>query len=163
MKLFLLLSISFLATTAIAQSRVVDAYNNHHFPCDSGTSSLEINLCTGEKADFADSLLNKLYHKILKDLDKEIASYSGTVSPKGGNKLDSSDIKFAIEQRNLNTRIKQNLVKSQQQWLKTRSADCEVQRSMCEGGSGCIGEVNDLYLRETLSRISQLEEFSVSD
>jgi len=149
-----------LQTTIVAQSSVVDIYNDHHFPCDSGVTSLEINLCTGEKADFADSLLNKVYYKIIKELDKQIASYSATISPKTGKKFDSSEIKFAIEQRKLNVRIKQNLVKSQQQWLKTRSADCELQRCMCEGGSGCIGIVNDLYIRETLSRITQLEEFS---
>jgi len=160
MKLLLFLTVSFCAMTAIAQSSVVDIYKDHHFPCDSGTSSLETNLCTGKKADFADSLLNEVYHKLLKNIDEEIRSYSDTKIPKGATKLDLSEIKFAVEQKNFFVRVKQNLVKSQQQWLKTRSADCEVQQSMCDGGSGCVGIVNDLYIRETLSRIRQLEEFA---
>jgi uncharacterized protein YecT (DUF1311 family) len=163
MKVFLCLNLVLLTAMANAQSSAVDIYTKHHFPCDSGGTTLEVNLCSGEKADFADNLLNKLYKKILNHIDKEIKRYTGKISTKVNPALDSSEIKFAMNEKSYYVRLRQRLVTSQQQWLKFRSAHCDVESSQCEGGTACTALVNEAYVSETLDRIRQLEGYGILD
>jgi len=78
-----------------AQSSLVTVYNTHIFSCDKGGSTWETNMCSGEKVDFADSLLNKLYNQILKSLDKEIANDKTNIIKERANK-DTSKIDKSI-------------------------------------------------------------------
>ncbi len=54
------------------QDDVLNEYNNHIFPCDDGGTTIEINICSGIRRDYADSLLNMVYNKIMRSLDKDI-------------------------------------------------------------------------------------------
>ena len=62
---FLFISPSF------SQTDIVDKFNGHKFPCDSGTSTLEINICSGIKSEYADSLLNSVYKKIINAINND--------------------------------------------------------------------------------------------
>ena len=55
---------------SFGQKNYGEIYNSHIFSCDSGTGTVEMNICSGVKVKFADSLLNKLYKKILTSLNK---------------------------------------------------------------------------------------------
>lgn len=124
---------------------------------------MEVNICSGIKADCADSLLNKLYKKILKGIDKEIADNSKELEKrqklKTKNKDDQSDIEFLTKEINHSRRLKQRIINSQVQWIKLRDANSEVVSINCEGGTACTAIVNSAWLEETLSRIKQLEDF----
>jgi uncharacterized protein YecT (DUF1311 family) len=144
-----------------AQSSVVDVYDAHTFPCDTGTGTVEINICSGVKAEFADSLLNRLYKKILRSIDKEIASYQAILSREKANikNPNKDDINSTIKIIDQNQRLKKAIINSQRQWLKVRDANVEVAHINCEGGSGCNAITNDAYTEETLDRIRKLESF----
>jgi hypothetical protein len=55
-----------------SQNDPVSIFNSHVFPCDSGSTTLEVNFCSGDKFDFVDSLLNGVYKRIIKAIDKDI-------------------------------------------------------------------------------------------
>jgi hypothetical protein len=59
-----------------AQSSVADIYEAHTFPCDSSSGTLEAIMCSGVKAEFVDSLLNRLYKEILKSWTKKLLKIS---------------------------------------------------------------------------------------
>ncbi|WP_460558038.1 lysozyme inhibitor LprI family protein [Ferruginibacter profundus] len=144
-----------------AQSSVVDIYEAHTFPCDTGTGTVEINLCSGTKAEFADSLLNRLYKNILRSIDKEIkADQIALAKEKKLSKTpDKDQIYFRTKNIDQNQRLKNAIINSQRQWIKTRDANVEVAHINCEGGSGCNAMSNDAYTEETLDRIRKLESF----
>jgi uncharacterized protein YecT (DUF1311 family) len=117
MKLFLFIAFFFLLSLiSYGQRSYVDIFNSHSFPCDSGGTTLEVNICSGEKADFADSLLNKLYKKILKGIDDEIANDNRQLIKlqrlKTKNKESQSNIEVLIKEINYDKRLKQSIIKS---------------------------------------------------
>jgi uncharacterized protein YecT (DUF1311 family) len=162
MKLFPLFFIFYmLSYSSAAQSSVVDIYEAHTFPCDSIDGNWEANMCSGEKADFADSLLNRLYKEILRSLDKEIAKDQVALKRAKANTKtpDKDEIRMRATDIDHNQRLKQSIINSQRQWIKTRDTNLEVEQINCEGGSGCIAIVNQALVEETLDRIRKLESF----
>jgi uncharacterized protein YecT (DUF1311 family) len=164
MKSFLLIAFSFLLSLSLyGQRSYVDIFNSHSFPCDSEATTLEINICSGQKADFADSLLNKLYKSIVKGIDKEIVNDNKQLTKLQGlktkNKESESNIGVLIKEINYDKRLKQSIINSQAQWIKLRDANSKVVSINCEGGTGCTAEINSAWLEETLLRIKQLESF----
>ena len=162
MKLITLLFLCcFYAAYSSAQSSLTDVYEAHTFPCDKESTTLEINICSGAKAEFADSLLNKLYRKILKSLDKDILKDKTILNgKKAGNKqADKDEVSFLLKNIDHNQRLKETIINSQRQWIKLRDANIEVERINCEGGTACVAMVNEAYIEETLDRIKKLESF----
>ena len=164
MKPFSLVAFFFLVGyISYGQRSYVDIFNSHTFPCDSEATTLDINICSGEKFDFADSLLNRLYKNILQGIDKEIASDSKQLTElqklKIKNKESESNIDVLIKEIDFDKRLKQSIIKSQVQWIKLRDANSEVVAINCEGGTGCTAEINSGLLEDTLLRIKQLEAF----
>jgi uncharacterized protein YecT (DUF1311 family) len=144
-----------------AQSSVVDVYDAHNFPCDTGSGTVEINICSGAKAEFADSLLNRLYKKILRSIDKEIkVDQIALAKEKTLSKTpDKDEISFHTKSIDQNQRLKKAIINSQRQWIKVRDTNVEVAQINCEGGTSCIAITNDAYTGETLDRIRKLESF----
>jgi uncharacterized protein YecT (DUF1311 family) len=162
MKSFLLLLLLYcIPIYSPAQSSVADVYEAHTFPCDTGTGTVEINICSGAKAEFADSLLNRLYKKILRSIDKEIASYQAILKREKANikDPDKDNINSTLKIIDQNQRLKNAIINSQRQWIKTRDANVEIAHINCEGGSGCNAITSDAYTEETLDRIRKLESF----
>jgi uncharacterized protein YecT (DUF1311 family) len=135
-------------------------FKKHHFACDSGYTQLEMSICSAEKADFVDSLMNSLYRKMIRSLDRKIQVETTRLADK---RLDSSEHAFAEMQRSHYRSTKQALVQSQIQWKRCREADCELERVGCEGGSACNMIVSIRYVEMTLGRIEVLEEFGLLD
>ncbi|MGG9960728.1 lysozyme inhibitor LprI family protein [Ferruginibacter sp. SUN106] len=142
-----------------AQSSVANIYEAHTFPCDTGTGTVEINICSGAKAEFADSLLNRLYKSILRTIDKEIkADQIALAREKMLSKTpDKDQIYFRTKSIDQNQRLKKAIINSQRQWIKTRDANVEIAHINCEGGSSCNAMSNEAYTEETLDRIRKLE------
>jgi uncharacterized protein YecT (DUF1311 family) len=161
--LILVLALYYFPYNATGQESLADVYNNHKFPCDAESTTLAANLCSGIKAEFADSLLNKLYRKILNSIDKEIARHNKSIKIRPVNKNDSADLRFAVKQKDYYVRMKQSIINSQRQWLKIRELDSEVESILCEGGTGCTAMVNEAYIADTLERIRKLEYFNILD
>jgi uncharacterized protein YecT (DUF1311 family) len=144
-----------------AQSSVVDVYNAHHFACDSGSGTLETNICSGVKVHFADSLLNRLYKNLLRSIDKEITHHKTTLTKLKTNikEPNKDDIDFSIKSINYSQRLKQSIITSQRQWIKAKDANLAVVKINCEGGTGCIAITNEACIVEILDRIKKLESF----
>lgn len=164
---FLIFSI-FCTTYLYSQDDPAAIFNSHVFPCDSGSTTLETNLCSGEKFEFADSLLNRVYKKILKAIDKDTQDDKRRLLDKSSKQETSSEvnesIKFLKEEIAHNDRLKKSIVESQKQWIKYRDANAEAVRITCETGTACITEVNDSLINDTLDRIKTLRSlYDVED
>ncbi len=145
------------------QSDGISTFNSHKFPCDSGSTTLEINICSAEKLEYADSLLNVIYRKILRSLDKNLAETKRDIQSEQSKKDTSAESKAQIEfliKESVNIqRFRKSIVTSQQQWIKLRDSDSKVVRITCEGGTACNAIVNDAVLQQTLERIKSLESW----
>ena len=161
--LILFLALYFIPHRLLGQRSLVDVYNNHEFPCDIESTTVAINICSGIKTEFVDSLLNTLYKKILKSVDKEISTYSNAAKQKKTNKNDSAEVRFAVKQRDYYMRIKQSIVNSQTEWVKLRDLNSRVEQILCDGGTACTTLVNEAYVNDTLDRIKKLESFELID
>src|SRR4051812_38113977 len=82
----------FCSSAIVGQWNPVEEYNQHNFPCDSGQTTIEITFCAGDRNAFADSLLNKLYKKILFSADHDISEAKNDLA-----KLASKKIKTAAD------------------------------------------------------------------
>lgn len=158
MRIFFLLVMVFFSNTASSQKKIADLFDKKIFACDTGFTQLKLNICSGEKAEYADSLLNNLYKKIVRHLNKQIQLQDKALSNKN---IDSSERKFTKRERDYYYLTKQALVRSQQQWINFRKADCELERVGCEGGTACNYIVNTHFIEMTLDRIRALEEFDL--
>jgi len=164
MKVFILfLVLYYVPQKIIGQESLVDVYKNHKFPCDSESTNVKINICSGVKTGFVDSLLNNLYNKILRSIDKEISTHNNAAKQKQTNKNDSAEVRFAMEQRDYYMRIKQSIVNSQTEWIKLRDLNSRVEQLLCNGGAACTTLVNEAYVEDTLDRIKKLESFGLID
>jgi uncharacterized protein YecT (DUF1311 family) len=155
---FLLVLFLFISFNAVGQKRLVDVFNRHKFACDEGGTTPEVNICSGEKVAFADSLLKRLWTRKLKSLDKDIQDHSIDHLKRKGQKIDSSDFDFFNKQRAHYSRLKHKLIRSQQAWVKLRERNYEYARESCSGGTACSAIANDVYINDTLDRIKWLED-----
>jgi len=158
MRIIFLLAMLFFNINAYSQKHIADLFNEKKIACDTGFSQLELNICTAEKAGYADSLLNYLYKKIIRHLNKQIQIQEKALLNKN---IDSSVRKFTLKERDHFRATKLALVSSQQQWMNSRKADCELEREGCKGGTACNYIVNSRFIKMTLDRIRTLEEFDL--
>jgi len=158
MRIFFFLVMLFFSITASSQKTIADLFDKKKFACDTGFTQLELNICSGEKAEYADSLLNNLYKKIIRHLNKQILLQDKALLNKN---IDSSERKFTQRERDRYNFTKLALIRSQQQWMNSRKADCELEREGCKGGTACNYIVNSRYIMMTLDRIRTLEEFDL--
>lgn len=158
MRIVLLLFLLIWNLAAFCQKGWASVYDKHRFACDSGTTQLEMNICSAEKADFADSLINRLYRKMIRSLDLQIIEKTNILRKRS---LDSSGRAFVEMERKRYLDAKQALIVSQRRWKEYRDADCDLERVRCEGGSACNYIVNSRYIDMTLARIADLEELDL--
>lgn len=125
MRCFLLLAMLFFNISGFSQKHIADLFDKKKFACDTSFTQLELNICSGEKAAYADSLLNLLYNKIIHHLNKQMQLQEKKLSLKT---IDSSDRKFALEEYEYYRSTKKALVSSQSQWISSRKADCALER-----------------------------------
>jgi uncharacterized protein YecT (DUF1311 family) len=148
---------------SFGQIDLVAKFKAHKFPCDSGVTSLEANICSGVKRDYADSLLNHLYNKIIRSLDKEIREAKKEISAEQSKKDSGTEskenIKFLLKEIERNQRLRISIIKSQKEWIKVRDYNAEVIRISCEGATSCTSMENQSLLDDTLERIKILESF----
>lgn len=138
----------------------VKVFNTRKFPCDSGQTTLEINFCSGDKNRFADSLLNRLYKEILKNIDKDIAETNNEMKKlmqqKKKTGKDSTDLAVFKEELDYHKRLKSSIVTSQRIWLKQREANTEIVSISFEGGTGRTAATIQADTEEILDRIKKL-------
>ena len=123
-------------------------YYSHKFSCDSGYTSLEINLCSFEKLNFANSLLNELVNSELNKLDDLIKRNKEEV-------LKTKDNTFFANCLRINTSEKEEFMKSQKLWEEIRRSNSKIFNIGCDTGTGCVGIVNEAEIKDVLSRIKK--------
>ena len=166
MKIAFILAFLILSSCASAQddSDPSEIFQSHQFPCDTQTTTLEINICLGTKLAFADSLLNVTYHRILRAIDKSINEDNTKIKALSSKKIltneEKGDLKYYSNDLNHSQRTKQAIIRSQKEWIKLRDSNEEVVRLMCEGGTGCNGEASQSSIDDTMERIKKLQELS---
>jgi uncharacterized protein YecT (DUF1311 family) len=166
MRPLLILSFILLAKSSFAQSDKVAVFNAHKFPCEDNTTTLETNICSGIQFDYADSLLNLVYRRAIKSLDKEIAATEKSIKTEQAKKetdQNKEDIEFAKKQLDNSKRLKENLIRSQQAWIKLRDLNAEIVRTQHEGGTANVAYTNESMIYDTLDRIKKLQEFQLDD
>lgn len=125
-------------------------FKSQKFPCDSGYTSYEINLCTREQLHFADSLLNLLVKTKLKQFDYLIAQDKAGLSTKSKG--------YFVKSLKNNIASKDNFIKAQKKWEELRKLNSDYIGLGCEGGTGCVGIVNDAEIKEVLKRMQEIKE-----
>src|SRR6266496_5936299 len=145
MRFYFILVFSILTSCIFAQedNNPIEFFKSYKFPCDTETTTLEINICLGNKLEFADSLLNVTFRKIINDLDKDINEDKSKMNVLRSKKVLSAEekkmSKYYAENIEQHQKIRQAIIKSQREWIKLRDSNEEVTRIMCEGGTGCNG------------------------
>ncbi|OXB10871.1 hypothetical protein B0A81_02595 [Flavobacterium plurextorum] len=138
-------------------ARIVDKndpiyiYNTHKFSRDTGYTSYDYNMNTGERLQFADSLLNKVVKDKIGMLEKYIKVDRDMVLKVKNNSFFVNALKVNIAQ-------KENLIKSQELWRKMRLLNSENVRLGCDGATGCTGIVNDADIKYVLRRIEEIKD-----
>ncbi len=128
-------------------------FNSKKFPCDSGSTSYESNLCIGEKLKFADSLLNELVKNKFLILNKYIKmDKEGIIKAKG-------DV-FFTNALKINASKKENLIKYQNLWEQMRLLNSENVRLECDGATGCSGIVSKAEINYILERIEEIKKIN---
>jgi uncharacterized protein YecT (DUF1311 family) len=146
-----------------SQSDPIEDFKCHKFPCDSGSTTLEINFCSGAKLEYVDSLLNAIYRKIIKSINKEIVVDEKKLKIKQSIKIDSiknkDEILFLVNEINYDQRLKTSIIQSQKEWIKMRDLNSKVISITCEGGRECIAINNLAEIDDVLERIKKLQSF----
>lgn len=152
-----------IGTNAIGQIDPLADFQSHKFPCDTGWTTMEINICFGIKFEYADSLLNMVYNKIIKELDSEIKYANNVLQAEQLKKPVSKEIKEQIESylKDLSyvQRLKESIIKSQRKWLELRDLNWAVISIGCEGGKAFVAIENQSLIDDTLERIKKLQKF----
>jgi len=126
-------------------------YKSRKFPCDEGTgSSYGYNLCSGERLDFADSLLRETVKYRLKKSDDFIKLYQEGV-------LKAKDNSYFIKCLIMSVKAKDNFVKSQKVWEEMRVLNSEEIGIYCDGVSTCVGITNNGDIKFILDRIEKIK------
>ena len=156
---FVFLSITY----TFGQTDYINDYYSHKFPCDSGSTTLEINICSGIKRDYSDSLLNVVYNKIIKSLNKDIIDNELQLKTeqlkKHTVKEDKEKIEFLIKEISYNKRLKESIIKSQRKWIELRDLNMAVISITYEGGKAFVSIENQSLIDDTLTRIKKLLSF----
>ncbi|MBA0882573.1 hypothetical protein [Flavobacterium undicola] len=127
-------------------------YISHKFPCDLAYGSIEVDLCTKEKLQFSNSLLNQLVKNKLNIVDSLIEVDKETILK------DNNNSAFFVKCLKINLQQKQRFIDYQKYWNITRKLNCEIVKSGCEGSTGCIGIVNEAEIKIVLNRIKEIKE-----
>lgn len=126
-------------------------YKSRKFPCDEGaSSSYGYNLCSGERLDFADSLLRETVKYRLKKSDDFINRYKEGVLKAKGNSYFVNCLRMSIE-------LKENFIKSQKIWEQMRTLNSEEIGINCDGVSTCTGIKNNGEIKYVLERIEKIK------
>lgn len=126
-------------------------YKSRKFPCDEGTgSSYGYNLCSGERLDFADSLLRETVKYRLKKSDDFINRYKEGVLKAKGNSYFVNCLRMSVE-------LKENFIKSQKIWEQMRTLNSEEIGINCDGVSTCTGIKNNGEIKYVLERIEKIK------
>jgi uncharacterized protein YecT (DUF1311 family) len=159
--LFLFLVLA--SSVCYSQSDPIEDFRSHKFPCDSGNTTLEINMCAGVKSEYADSLLNDIYHKIIRSINKEISTAKKELKIRQSKKSNSpetkEDIQFLTIGIDQDQRLKTSIIASQKEWIKLRELNAEVISITCEGGHECVTITNLAEIDDILERIKKLQSF----
>ncbi len=149
--------------SSYSQTHTIEKFKSHKFPCDSGGTTLEFNLCTRVKLEYADSLLNAIYRKIIRSINKEIINDEKELKIKQSKKIDSlknvDTIQFLAKEIDYNKRLKMGIIQSQKEWIKVRDLNSKVISITCEGGHACVGIDNLAEMDDILERIKKLQSF----
>ncbi|QSB26060.1 hypothetical protein [Flavobacterium sp. CLA17] len=135
----------------IDKSDPIYIYNTHKFPRDSGYTSYDYNMNTGERLQFADSLLNELLKSKLNMLDKYIKIDKEMV-------LQVKDNMFFVKALKINIGQKNNLVKSQKLWEQMRALNYDNVWLGCSGATACTGIANDADIKFVLERMEKIKK-----
>ncbi|MEO8149304.1 MAG: lysozyme inhibitor LprI family protein [Bacteroidia bacterium] len=153
----------FSVSSALGQDDPVKLFHSHKFPCDTNGTTLDINMCSGIKFDFADSLLNVVYNKIIKAIEAEQREDKEKLKleqSKNDTSVKSKEwIEFLKKEIDFNKRYKESIIKSQVEWIKLRDLNVNVVSIKSEGGTGYIAIENLSLIDETLERIKKLNSF----
>lgn len=126
-------------------------YKSRKFPCDEGAgSSYGYNLCSGERLDFADSLLRETIKYKLKKFDDFIKRYKEGVLKAKGDSYFVNCLRMSIES-------KENFVKSQKVWEEMRVLNSKEIGIYCYGVSTCGGITNNGEIKFILERIEKIK------
>ncbi|MFH6997069.1 hypothetical protein ACHRVZ_03995 [Flavobacterium sp. FlaQc-57] len=126
-------------------------YNSRKFPCDKDNGSgLGYAICTFERLQFADSLLNNVVKNRVKEFDDFIKR-----NKEGAEK--AQDNTYFVNCLRINLAAKENFIKSQKVWEEMRSLNSEDVKLGCDGGSGCTGITNDAEIKYVLERIEKIK------
>jgi uncharacterized protein YecT (DUF1311 family) len=140
----------------------IKEYHSRQFPCDSALTTLEITFCFGYRNDFADSLLNKMYTKVLTEADKDIADSKKDIRSiqlkKRKTKEDSTELSRLKIQLDRNIRYKSSIITSQRIWLKSREANVEMNSILYEDGREYPAWRTKFDTDEILERIEKLKK-----
>lgn len=126
-------------------------YNTHKFPRDSGYTSYDYNMNTGERLQFADSLLNELLKSKLNMLNKYIKIDKEMV-------LKVKDNMFFVKALKINIGQKNNLAKSQKLWEQMRKLNYDNVWLGCSGATACTGIANDADIKFVLERMEKIKK-----
>lgn len=129
-------------------------YNSHKFSCSSSYTSFEINLCSGEKLQFADSLLNQLVKRKLNILDDYIKMDKEEV-------LKAKENTFFVNCLRTNIAQKEAFLESQKYWKQMRKSNSKIVELGCDGGTSCTGIVNSAEIKDVLNRIKLIKDMNL--
>ncbi len=135
----------------IDKTNPIYIYQSRKFPCDSGYTSYDSNICMGERLHFVDSLLNMVVKSNLKEFDFYIKRDNDAV-------LHVKDNYYFINSLRINIASKQNFIKSQKLWEQMRMLNSEAIRLGCDGGTGCSGIVSKAEIKYVLERIEKIRD-----
>lgn len=126
-------------------------YRSHKFSCDNDAgSSIGYSLCSMEKLQFVDSLLNGIVKNRLKEFDEYIKRNKEGV-------LKSKDNSYFSNCLRINIASRENFVRSQKVWTEMRTLNSEEIHLGCDGGSACGGMTNDAEIEYVLDRIKKIK------
>lgn len=132
------------------KSDPISFYKSKKFPCDEKSESgLGYGLCTREKLQFADSLLDLV-------VKRKIDQYNSIIKGNKEGVLKAKENSYFVKDLEINTVLKENFIKSQQVWEEMRKLNSENIRLGCDGGSGCVGITNDAEIKFILERIEAI-------
>lgn len=127
-------------------------YKSRKFPCDKDAgSSIGYGLCSMERLQFVDSLLNGIVKFRLKEFDDFIKrNKEGVLKAKGNS--------YFVNCLKINIASKENFVRSQKVWEEMRVLNSEEIHLGCDGGSACGGLTNDGEIKYVLERIEKIKK-----
>ena len=143
------------SNTSLDKTDPLYIYNSHKFPCNLANGSVEINLCTREKLQFVDSLLNQLVKKKISALDNLIKVDKETILKENRNS------EFFVKCLKINLEQKQRFIDCQKYWNITRKLNSEIVELGCDVGTGCVGIINEAEIKMVLNRIKEIKEMNI--